>query len=357
MSQRFLIRSIGTILLVAPALAGCGSSPPDPRTLPPLVRVMQPAASEGPTTEFTGIVASRIQSDLGFRVSGKVEARFVDAGQVVRRGQPLMRLDSTDLGLAAKAALASLAAARAKALQTAADELRFRNLVGSGAVSASNYDQAKAAADAARGQLTSTKAQADIALHEARYSVLVADADGTVVSTLADPGQVVAAGQVVMRLAHAGPREALVQLPETVRPAIGSIAQARTYGGAKGQASLRQLSDAADPVLRTFDARYVLSGEAARAPLGSTVTLSFPRHDKVGMIEVPLGAIHDAGQGPGVWLIKRGRQPTVTWRPVRISALAEETATISAGLKPNDRFVSMGAHMLHQGQRVRVAAR
>lgn len=350
--------SVCAVPLFAVVLAACSRAAPDPRTLPPLVRVMRPDAAGDPTREFTGTVAARVQSDLGFRVGGQVVERLVNAGQSVRRGQPLMRVDRTDLVLAVRASNGAVEAARAHAWQTAADEARLRDLVGSGAVSASAYDQAKAAADSARAQLAAARAQARVARNESAYGILVADADGTVIETLAEPGQVVGAGQVVVRIARAGPREAMVQLPETVRPLIGSGAQARTYGGATGVATLRQLSDAANSVTRTFEARYVLSGDAARAPLGSTVTIALANvgGNARGATEVPLAALHDGGRGPGVWVVRPGGQMTVAWRSVRIDALGEETARISAGLTTSDRFVAMGAHLLHQGQPVRVAA-
>lgn len=339
------------------SLTACQKRDADPRTKPPLVRVMMPVAETEANREFTGVVAARVQSDLGFRVGGKVIERLVNAGDVVRRGQPLMRIDRTDLALATRATLGTVEAARARAQQTAADERRLRDLVAAGAVSASSYDQAKAAADAARAQLSAAEAQARVSRNEAGYSVLVADADGTVVETLAEPGQVVSPGQIVVRVARAGPREALVQLPETVRPAIGSSARARTYQGASGDATLRQLSDAANPATRTFEARYILAGLTASAPIGSTVTIALTLPGDAGATQVPLGAIRDVGKGPGVWVVQTGAQPKVTWRPVRIAALGEETASISGGLKPGDRFVAMGAHMLHEGQPVRVAAR
>ena len=114
--------------------------------------------------------------------------------------------------------------------QAAADEARYRKLLADGWATQQKHEQAKAMRDSTAAQLAATEAQAEVARHEAAYSTLFADADGTVVETLAEPGQVLAAGQIVIKLAHAGPREATVNLPETVRPAIGSSAQARTYG-------------------------------------------------------------------------------------------------------------------------------
>lgn len=347
----------GAALVLSFPLAACQQPETDPRIRPPLVRVLAPGAENEANRAFTGIVAARVQSDLGFRVGGKVIERLVDAGEVVRKGQPLMRIDQTDLALATRATLGTVEAARARALQAAADEARYRDLVGAGAVSASAYDQAKAAADAARAQLVAAEAQARVAGNAAGYSVLVADADGTVMETLAEPGQVVGAGQIVVRVARSGLREALVQLPEDLRPPIGSSARARTYEGASGSATLRQLSDAANPISRTFEARYVLTGAAALAPLGSTVTVTLALPGDTRATQVPLGAIRDVGKGPGVWVIREGKQPSVTWRPVQIAALGEETATITGGLKSGDRIVAMGAQMLHDGEPVRVATR
>ncbi|USI73450.1 efflux RND transporter periplasmic adaptor subunit [Sphingomonas morindae] len=349
------LRHAAPIIALSFALAACAKAPADPRQGAQLVRVATAGAIGQPARAFTGIVSARVQSDLGFRVPGKIVARLVDTGQTVRKGQPLMRIDRNDLALATVAQAGTVAAARAKALQTAADEKRYRDLVTAGAVSASAYDQAKAAADAARAQLAAAEAQAGVARNQAGYALLVADADGVVVETLAEPGQVVAAGQTVVRLAHAGPREAAISLPETFRPAIGSIARASVFNSAAtGTARLRQLSDSADPQTRTFEARYVLQGAAANAPLGATVTIAVPDARSAGAMEVPLGAIFDNGHGPGLWIVG-GRPLRVAWRAVQVAALGDETATLPGGLHPGERFVALGAHYLHQGEAVRVA--
>src|SRR5207247_4395867 len=143
---------------------------------------------------------------------------LVDAGQDVHAGQPLMRLDPKDLDLALTAKENAAAAARALAAQARADEARYRQLTADGWVSRQRYDQAKAAADSAEAQLTAAEAQADVARNEAGYSRLLADADGTVVETLAEPGQVVAAGQTVVKLAQAGPRAPTGNVAGRVRP-------------------------------------------------------------------------------------------------------------------------------------------
>jgi len=345
------------------ALAACsGKAPSDPRTEAPLVRTAVVQAAVPASRSFTGTVAARVQSDLGFRVPGKVLERLVDTGQTVKRGQPLMRLDPVDLKLAARARDEAVAAARARARQTAEDEARYRDLRGTGAISASAYDQIKAAADAAKAQLSAAEADADVARNATGYAQLVADGDGVVMETLAEPGQVVGAGQPVVRLAHAGRREAVIQLPETLRPAIGSVAQAGLFGkpDVNVAATLRQLSDTADARTRTFDARYVLQGALADAPLGATVTIRIPDDARTASqrgMQVPIGALLDAGKGPGVWVVT-GEPAKVTWRPVKVEHLDDDSARIAGdgALKPGERVVALGAQLLREGEAVRVSA-
>lgn len=342
-----------TVLLLS--LGGCEQPGPDPRTADTLVRLVSVEPASPVERAFTGTVAARVQSDLGFRVGGKIVERLVDTGQVIQAGTPLYRIDATDYEHAITAQLGNVAAAKARLIQAAADEKRYRRLLPSGAVSASEYDAAKAAADSARALLDAAQAQLKVAQDESRYSTLVADADGTVVEALAEPGQVVSAGQVVARIAHIGPREASISLPETVRPAIGSTAQASLYGeDARWPAHLRQLSDAADPLTRTYEARFVLEGDAAMAPLGATVTILLPNDHPADRTAVPLGALSDEGKQGGVWVFDE-ETSTVAFRTVRIDQIGAETAILSSGVSVGERIVALGAHLLHDGERVRIS--
>jgi len=354
LSHVFLISLIGLSPLVLAACSDATSSSIDPRMQPPLVRIATVESSGQSERSFTGIVAARVQSDLGFRVPGKVVGRLVNPGQTVQRGQALMRIDPTDLTLAMRAHEEAVAAAKARRRQAADDEARYRRLASANFVSAAAYDKVKAAADAARADLNAAEARADVARNETSYAVLLADADGVVVETLAEPGQVVAAGQVVVRVAHAGRREAVIELPETLRPAIGSTGRATLYGsGQTGSAKLRQLSDAANRLTRTFEARYVLEGRLADAPLGSTVSIQISNGPSAPALQVPIGAIFDPGKGPGVWLVQ-GETPRVTWRAVQIIGLSGEAASVTGSLETGDRVVALGAHLLHEGEPVRL---
>jgi RND family efflux transporter MFP subunit len=266
-----------------------------------------------------------------------------------------MRIDITDYAHAITTQSENVAAVKARAEQAAADEARYRGLVSTGAVSASTYDLIKATADSAQAQLAAAKAQEKIARDQGDYSVLLADSDGTVVETLAEPGQVVTAGQTVVKLAHAGPREAAVYLPETIRPALGSVVRATLYGETSSvPARLRQLSDAADLLTRTFEARYVLGGAAAKAPLGATVTIQIPESASSDSMQVPLASITDRGRGPGVWVVNKNTS-TVSFRLVKVLRTDNEDATVANGLQPGEKIVAVGAHLLSDGQRVIVA--
>jgi RND family efflux transporter MFP subunit len=343
---------IGAALLAAVGFAGCEKPENDARTEPPVVLTAVAARAGETERAFTGTVSARVQSNLGFRVSGKVVERLVDTGQAVRAGQTLMRIDRTDLQLAITAQDNAVAAAKAVLIQATADEARDRELLAKGWTPRQKWDASKAALDTAKAQLASAEAQADIARNQGDYSVLHADADGVIMDTLAEAGQVVAAGQTVVRLAHAGPREAVVDLPETVRPKLGSPAEATLYDSpdTHSPARLRQLSDVADPATRTFAARYVLGGAAVQAPLGATVTVRVPVAPSDGGVSIPLGALINDGTRTGVWVLQGD---SVSFRSVEVRQMGREAAVVSAGVSAGEPVVALGAQFLHEGERVR----
>ena len=339
------------------ALAACSSvSADDPRTKAPVVRTALVGDAGTASRSFTGVVGSRVQSDLGFRVSGKVLERMVDVGETVRRGQPLMRVDATDFNLSADAQSAAVDAAEAQAKAADKRTDHYDDLRKDGAVSKDEYKEVKAAERAAEAELEAAKRQADISDNASGYTELVADHAGVIVETAAEPGQVVSAGQTVVQLAQAGPREAVIQLPETLRPEIGSTGEAKLFRTKDSTpATLRQLSSAADPITRTFDAHYVLEGALADAPLGTTVTITLPdRTDaRPDGLRVPIGAVVDEGEGPGVWAIE-GDPPKTAWRPVSVERLDDDYAYVTGEVSRGDRVVALGAHLIRDGERVRI---
>lgn len=346
------------VVIICSAVFGRDKKLPADTAAPRLVRAFTVIPAQSGVEEYTGVIHARTESDLGFRVPGKILEKLVKAGDHVRRGQPLMRLDPTDLQLAANSAQATVEAARAQNKRALADELRQRELVAIKATSVQEYEQAKSAADATTAQLNSAIDYARQLANQARYAVLRADADGVIMEIPADVGQVVGAGNTVVRLAHDGAREAVVNLPEGSTGRAKSLASANLYADSARRfpATLRELSAMADPVTRTYQARYSLGGVGANAPLGATVTVHLYGEKQNGAVhqyEIPVSALYDGGTGTSVWVIDPDTA-SLSRRPVQVAKLGSESALISNGLKPGERIVALGAHLVKEGERVKV---
>ena len=359
LSRRYRISLlIGALVVIAcGAVFGRDEKPPVESAAPRLVRAFTVMSAQGSVAEFTGVIHARTESDLGFRVPGKIIEKLVNAGNHVKRGQALMRLDPTDLRLAANAARAAVEAARALNKRALADELRLLELVAMKAVSVQEYEQAKSTADATTAQLNSAVAYSVQLQNQAGYAVLRAEADGVIMDIPADVGQVVGAGDVVVRLAHDGAREAVVNLPEGNVKIAKATAVASLYAdpGRTFPAKLRELSALADPVTRTYQARYTLGGAGENAPLGATVTVHLDgenAHGALQQCEIPVGALYDGGAGASVWVINP--ESSLSRRPVDVAKLGSETALIGKGLKPGERILALGAHLVQEGERVKI---
>jgi RND family efflux transporter MFP subunit len=345
------------IFAISLLLTGCSgeSSPSAIEQTGARVRVVTVNDALPAGRRYTGEVRARTESNLGFRVNGKIAQRLVDPGQQVRRGQVLLRLDDTDLKLSTTQAQAAVEARRVQYVRAAADEKRLRALVQNGAVSRQAYDQVQANANAAQAELTAARAQARQAANQAQYADLRADADGVILQTTGEPGQVVNAGQIVAALAHDGPREAAVDFPENAVLTARKTATATLYTQPDllFDATLRELSAVADTASRSYRARYTLSGDGSRAPLGATVTLAMQNLDADAVLQVPIGALLDRGTGPGVWRVD-GNSQRVRWHPVTVRQVGEAQVLIAMGgaIQPGDTIVALGAHLLHDDQRV-----
>src|SRR5262245_35969546 len=302
--------SIGKLAVMAllPLLAACGdqaTSAPGKSERP--VQVQQVAFEAGDASrEFVGVVRARYETDVGFRVAGKITARRVNVGDRVRAGDVVARLDPQDLKLQVESARAELSATMSSVAQTAADELRSRGLKERGYASVADYDRKKNAKDEAESRLERAQRALDLARNQLEYSELKADADGVITATLAEPGQVVAIGQGVVRLAHRGEKEALVALPETwLDEARKSSATIRLWSDPKRRfsARLRELSPSADPATRTYAARFSIDDPTDAAALGMTaiVTLSFANEAEIA--KLPLSAVINRGTGPSVYVV------------------------------------------------------
>ena len=200
------------------ALPGCDRADAKANaSAPRLVRVVEIDVSRRGSVEaarYTGVVRARTESNLGFRVAGKIAERLVNAGDTVKKGQPLLKLDPVDYQLALQSARAAVEAARAVTTQACLEQERVRILVEKRAESRDALEKVNAVAESSAAQLRAAESQANLAANQASYTTLVSDSDGIVMTTLAEPGQVVSPGQTVIVLARDGAREAAVDIPE-----------------------------------------------------------------------------------------------------------------------------------------------
>jgi len=326
-----------------------------------VVRVVEIDASRHGATgtmHYTGVIRARTESNLGFRVAGKIAERLVNAGDTVKKDQPLLKLDPVDYQLALQAARAAVEAARAVHTQASLEQERVRILVEKRAESRDVLEKATAAAESTAAQLRSAEAQANQITNQSSYTTLFADTDGIVMTTLAEPGQVVSVGQAVIVLAKDGLREAAVDIPESSLEQISKhVATAQLYRNeaVAVPATLREISGVADPIARTYQARYVLDGDASKFPLGATVTVRVSESEDTARptMEIPLGSLIDRGDGAAVWVVDP-RTSAIQRRPVAIAKFGAETASISQGLQQGDLVVALGAQLLNSGQVVRM---
>jgi RND family efflux transporter MFP subunit len=344
------------VIALAPMLAAC-ADPAASATVTPTraVQVLRvDFASEDTNREFAGVVRARYETDLGFRVAGKIVTRVVNVGDRVRAGDAVARLDQRDLQLQVESTDAELTAAVSNLAQAASDELRYENLKARGYAAIADYERKKAAKDEAEGRMARAQRSLDLARNQLAYADLKADADGVITATLAEPGQVVAIGQAVARLAHRGEMEAVVALPETwLDEARRSSATVRLWSGPDRRfaAHLRELSPQADAATRTYAARFTIENPDATVALGMTANVILHHADDTKVAKVPLAAILNRGAGPSVFRVDSSG--VLERRPVTVAAFNEFAALVTSGIEDGDQIVTLGVQMLEAGQHVR----
>jgi RND family efflux transporter MFP subunit len=311
-------------------------------------------APQDASREFVGVVRARHETDLGFRVAGKIMTRSVNVGDTVHAGDVVARLDPQDLNLQMESAQAELAAATSNLTDASAEEARYANLKARAAVAAADYDHKKAAKDEAIGRLERARRSLDLANNQLGYAELKVDVDGVITATPAEPGQVVALGQPVARIAHHGEMEALVALPETAlgeaRKSDASV-QLWSDPGRHLKAHLRELSPQADATTRTYAARFTIEEPDDRVALGMTATVKLTHPSTAQVAKLPLSAILNRGTGPSVYLVDAAG--ALELRPVTVAAFTENVALVSAGVADGDRVVTLGVQKLIAGTPVR----
>jgi RND family efflux transporter MFP subunit len=333
------------IIAATLALTACS------KEAPPVAKVERPAftfvvdeSGADSANVYSGEIRARHEAVLSFRIGGKLVERLVDAGAFVKKGQVLARLDAADTGLQESAATAQY--------RLAEDDLkRHRELREQGFISQSVLDAKETALKAAA-------AQAGLARNQAAYTTLVSDRAGVVSATLAEVGQVVSAGQPVVRVAQEGEREVAVAIPESRFSSLKvgmPVEVDLSAGGAETKyltGRLRELSPSADPASRTYPARVVLNKGGEKVALGMTARVRFSAGKKRGGFIVPLTAIFQQGDKSAVWIVAQDR--SVALRPVTVAAYRDDGAWISDGITAGERIVSAGVHKLTVGDKIKI---
>ncbi|GAA5234681.1 efflux RND transporter periplasmic adaptor subunit [Verticiella sediminum] len=349
-------RGVWALAAVAVLLSGCERNAAvaeiPPRPVRTLVLAEQAVDVVG---VFPGEVRPRVESRLAFQIGGRLVERLVQAGDTVAAGQPLARVDPQDLELAAAAARAELAAAEVESRRTGADLTRYGKLRESGFISAAELDQRKAAHDAAQARVAQARAGLRTRANQAEYAILRSDAAGVVTGVDAEVGQVVSAGQSIVRVARDEGKEIAFQIPEGRLERVRGAGAGRVElwsGGPVLQARLREVSASADPATRAFPARAALVDAPPSVHYGMTATIRFSSPLAQSLVRAPLSAlIRDGGQ-EAVWLLDPASL-TVSRRPVQVLTMTDADVVLGPGLPPGAEIVTAGVHMLQEGQQVR----
>src|SRR6476469_1004807 len=346
-----------SLALVAVALAGCNDSVAQ-KVAPsrPVLVATAHYEAESPERSFVGTLRPRIETDMGFRVPGKVAKRLVEVGQTVDVGQPLATLDDVDLKLQAEQAEAEFHAATGVLAQAAAAQ-RARELRTKGWTTDAQMDQARAAADEARARLNRAERSVELTNNSLSYATLVADTRGVVTATLIDAGQVVASGQTAIRVARFAEKEAVVAIPETlVGRAKDGVATVTLWSdpNKKYAAKLRELAPSADPATRTYLAKFSLPDAGENVSLGMTATLTLADPATERVARLPLSALYSQGGSPSLYIVDS--KGDVTRKPVTVKSYESNDVVITGGVDEGSKVVTLGVQKLDSAQKVRVVS-
>ena len=351
-----------TLLSIAAAAllaAACGKTEVTEEPVRPVLT--QRVASGGVATRdiYSGEIRARTETDVGFRVGGKIVSRAVDAGARVTKGQVLARLDPEDAKLASQAAHAQLASAESDFALAKSELDRHADLLAKKFISQSAFDVKQNAFNASKARFDQARSQAAITGNQASYTTLVADADGVVISVSAEPGQVVTAGQPVLKLARAGEKEVVLNAPESqlARFKPGQEVAISLWSDPANvfRGRVREIAGGADPVTRTYTVRVATLDAPANAQLGMTANVIFNPTSDSRQVLLPLSALAGERAQPAVWVVDPATNK-VQLKPVTVGQYREDGVSITGGLAEGDVVVTAGVHKLRAGQPVRVGS-
>ena len=348
-----LVAAIGVLVLIA-GLSGCKKqeTAAAPNIRPVRTVTVEPKEA-GETLSLTGEIQPRYQADLGFRVNGKILERPVDVGTLVKTGDLLARLDPQQFRQDLEVAKAEVAKADAEVTRSQAQEYRQRELLKNGHTTQVAYDQALKTFKTAQAQADAARAKQVQASENLGYTDLKADADGVISAIGADPGQVVSAGQMVVRLAQPGEREAVFNLAEAAfkNPPKDPIVEVKLVSNPeiKTTGKVRYLSPQADPTTRTFTVRVSLPDAPPQMRLGANVIGSVTVNEG-SSITIPGSALFQKDGQPAVWLMDK--DGTVQLKPITVQRYQGDAVVVGGGLTQGDVVVTAGVQKLLPGQRV-----
>lgn len=354
--SRMFAASIGCAMLAS--LAACKEDAPKAVEIRPVrTEVVEPRPIEDDRTAV-GEIKPRHESDLGFRLSGKLVSRVVDIGVSVRKGDLLARLDDQEYQNKLRSAEADIASAEAVLVEAEAAEGRLRQLLASGNTTRANYDVAVKNLRAAQAKLESSRAAASLSRDQLGYAELRADFDGIVTAVSAEPGQVINAGQMVVRLARPDDKDAVFAIAESAfrgrpaneRPEV--IVTMLSSPGVTTDGVVREISPVADPTTRTYQVKVTLRSPPEQMRFGSSVVGRL-KATTAPVVVLPGSALFDSGGKPAVW-VYQAATTSVALKPVVVARYEADRVVISEGLARGDVVVTAGVNRLREGQKVRV---
>ena len=346
---------IGLLLPVA----GCGEEAPKApavravRTMVVTLRLIED------DRRAVGEVRPRYESELGFRLAGKLVARTVDVGATVKKGDLLAQLDTSDYRNKLKSAQSDIVGAEAILTEAEASEGRLRHLLANGHTTRANYDVALKNLRSAEAKLEAARAALELAKDQLSYAELNADFDGIVTAVNAEPGQVVGIGQTIVRLARPEEKDAVFAVaeaslgrrPERERPEIVALLLSNPSISAEGE--VREISPVADPSTRTFLVKVSLRNPPEQMRFGASVVGRL-KAAMTSVVALPGSALFDKAGQPAVWVVD-GASGALRLRPVEVSRYETDRVIIAAGLVKGDVVVTAGVNRLRENETVRVA--
>jgi RND family efflux transporter MFP subunit len=349
--------SLGLPLAVGLVFAACQrqaeATPPEVR---PVRTVTVAKRDVGEVITYTGRIEAEAETRLAFRIGGRMIERSVNVGDQVEAGQVLARLEPHNELNTLRSAQAAVTAAKAQYSEAQQNYERQRFLLARDVASRAQYERAQQTRDTAGAQLDSARAQQKVAEDQVGDTELKADAGGVVIATAAEPGEVVRAGQLIIRVAPKGGRDAVFDVPGQMlrsAPREASVEVRLTDDpNVTTVGRVREVSPQADPVTRTFEVKVGLTDPPAAMRLGMTVTGSV-QLDASQTIEVPASALTESDRRPALWVVDPASL-TVALRNVDMLRHNPATVAIANGLEAGEIVVTAGVQALHPGQKVRL---